>query len=254
MKKRMTSFLMALVMVVGMCIPASAVETGPETLELIPVENMGPSTKVTVINDDVYTEEAMPLEIGSAPQDELPDDATAYAIRNTAYPKQVRIYPIVLNTQTAEAFIINSISRSASWTNGAQYESLSLSPDQVQAFINQVTNFLLTNSSTSGSTWALIGWYVDATVLLTAERPRRVEVAPYFPQAGTKYETETLAISSQTVELHLSQEFYFAPNMNLEAFYYLGFDGNFYYTYTSGSNQGKEGGTNFSIGVMMNDT
>lgn len=252
MKKRMISLLMVLAMVVGMCIPVSATEIGPETLELIPVENVDTSVAIAVINDDISAHEAMPIEEDYALQDEVSADAATYAIRNTVTPKQIHINPIVLNIQTAEAFIINNISRSAYWPNGAQYESLFLSPDEVNAFVMQISNALITNPDTSASTWAIIGWYVDAIVGLTAERPRRVEFAPAFYPSGTNYESQTLTVNSQSVDLHVTQEFYFTPNINPEEYYYVGFEGDFYYIYTSGNNQGKEGGTSFTIGVAMN--
>lgn len=248
----MTSFLLALVMVVGLCIPASAAEAGPETLELIPVEDVDTSATVTVISNDTSTEEALPPEFVSASPDESSTGAETYAIRDYAAPKEVRIYPIVLRVETAEAFIINNISRSKYWTNGGQFDAYFLSTSQTQAFINQIASSLAANPDTSSYTWTMIGWYVKATILLTAERPKRVEFAPRFPQSGTNYETETLAVNSQSTELHLSQEFYFTQNVDPSAYYFMGFRGDFYSTYTSGSHQGQENGIGFSTGVALN--
>lgn len=267
MKKRMISFLMVFVMTVSMCTPVSAAEIGPEalelipvstaevgyeTLELVPIEDVDTSNTVTGTSNDISTEEAMPFEIDSTSQDDISADVSTYAIRNFASPTKVQIFPIVLRVETSEAFILNGISRSKTWTNAGQFDTLCLTSDQTQAFINQIANSLATNSSTSGYTWAIIGWYLEATILLTAERPKRAECAPYFPQSGTDYETETWTVKSQATELHLSQEFYLTKNVDAQACYLMSFFGNFYYTYTSGSHQGQEGGMGFSTGVYLN--
>ena len=252
MKKSMTCLLMVLVMVVGMCIPASAAGIEPKTLELIPVEDVDTASEITGINNDIPTEEAMPVEALPAMQEGVSTDAVTYEVRNSVNAKSVRIKPIVVNVQTGEAFIVNDISRFTSWSNGAQFEALFLSSDEVKAFVKEISDALTTSTNTSASTWAIIGWYVNAIVGLTAQQPDRVEYAQSFPPSGTNYETKTLTVTSQSVNLNVSGQFYFTPNMDPEEYYYVGFEGHYYFTYASGPNQGREGSIMFTCGVAMN--
>jgi len=191
MKKRIVSLVTALMMIAGLCIPASAAGIRTEMLELIPVDDVESSPTVTVIDGDISAEGTMQIEAG-LPQEGEDTDSTVYAIRNNALPQEVHIYPIVMNTQTGEGFIINNVQRSMSWSPSSQFKTFYLSPSQVNAFLADITNALANDPNTSSSTWAIVGWYLNAIIYLTAEMPRRVEFEQSFLKSGTEYTSKKL--------------------------------------------------------------
>lgn len=252
MKKRLLSFVTALVMIAGFCIPASAAGINPEALELIPVEDINTAPKVMVIDNDMSDKGLVGTEAMPSSEEIENEEGIAYAIRDYVSPKEIHIRPIVGNLETHEAFVINNIVRSKYWSSSSQFEALYLSPSQVSQLEYEISTGLANDPSTSGYTWAILGWQINSIINLTATLPQRVEYKQSFIQSPEKYETKVLTVNQQSVNLNVTGMFLLPEGLNPHNYYNMGFDGTFYYRYASGPNMNKETGIPFSCSVSMN--
>lgn len=251
MKKRLLSFVTALVMIAGFCVPASAAGIRTEALELIPVEDVNTSPKVTVIDDNTPGEGVTATEADISSENEDGVNAVS-TIRDYASPTNIFISPVVYNEDLDVAYIVNDVKRSKTWLTSAQFEALYLSPAQVNAMVQETYTALKNYPETSSYEWWIIGWYIEATFRLTATRPLRVEYKQSFIQSPTEYETKSYNITQQSSVHTYSGVFLLHPNVNPNGYYNMGFDGTFYYRYASGPNINKETGIPFSCSVSMN--
>ena len=252
MKKRLLSFVTALVMIAGFCIPASAAGINPEALELIPVEDINTAPKVMVIDDDMPDKGLVGTEAMPSSEEIENEEGIAYAIRDYASPTNILISPVVYNEDLDVAYIVKDVKRSKTWLTSAQFEALYLSPAQVNAMVQETKTALKNYPETSSYEWWITGWYIEATFRLTATRPLRVEYKQSFIQSPTEYETKSYNITQQSSVHTYTGVFLLHPNVNPNGYYNMGFDGTFYYRYASGPNINKETGIPFSCSVSMN--
>lgn len=250
MKKRLLSFITALVMLAGFCIPVSAAGITSEKLELIPVD-VGQALTITATDDDILVQGMMETEAGSSLED-VNEEGSVYAIRNWAAPQVIRIWPLIQHNQTGDVYYFENLVRTKYWTDNAQFQGFHLSPSAVSAFQSELDE-ILTNSS-DGDEYSFYGWRIATGIYLTATLPRRLEFKQSFPQSSEVYETISESIATQYTTVTLTGIFKMPSTLNPSSNYSMGFTGAFYFLYASGTNVNKEGGISFNSSVTMNST
>lgn len=249
MKKRTISLFLSLIMVALLC-PSAFAHTNFKNTETLTRTSLN-ETKI-----DIYPKEDSPFlnELGNAcvsmPEEDDESIQLAAEIRNSVSIRSVTIYPLVVCIETQEVYRVNAVKRSKFWNVSTQSDSLALNSAAVTAFANEALTWLSKQEEYAPYTWGVIGWNLESEIDLAAQKPRRVEFKPYYPQSNEVFETTTKAVSSQYSTLHLSHNFAFPKDPS--EYYYIGFTGAFYFTYASGVNSGKEGGLMLGSGARMN--
>lgn len=249
MKKRTISLFMSLVMMALLCYPAFA------RTSLGDVEFLTPTSL------DEFTVDVFPKEDGFFAQetadacDAMPEEGNevsplAVTIPNEVSIQYVKIYPIVTCDEIEGYFFLDKVMRARFWTFSTQSDSLKLSPTAVDAFVEEAFTWLYSHSETAPYNWFVVGWHVETEVALSAQRPLRVEYRPYYPRSGETFETITKTIPTQHYALKASYDFPLPAN--LDTYYYIGFEGGFYFRHATGPNAGKEGSLMMAPGVAIN--
>lgn len=248
--RRLMSLALVLLMCMAMAAPVSATErTNLEDVEFLTPASLN-ETRVDILpGEDTFTPVA-PSVLGDAEEGDHDEAAPlATTVQNTVSVRSVTIYPLVVCVETGDVYRLDAVKRSRFWTVSTQSDNLRLSPEAVTAFVNEAITLLNSSSETIQYTWGVVGWNVEGSVDLTAQRPLRVESTPHCSwKKDDYYETTTNSVSSQYTTLNLSCNYGFPANP--DAYYYIGFRGGFYFRYTSG----KEGSLMLGCGVMMNYT
>ena len=249
MKKRTISLFMSLVMMALLCYPAFA-RTSVGDVEFLTPTSLDEFTIDVSPNGDGFFAQETADACDAMPEEGNEVSPLAVTIPNEVSIQYVKIYPLVACLETEELFILEAVKRARFWTFSTQSDSLKLSPTAVDAFIDEALTWLYDQSEIAEYTWLVVGWHVETEVALSAQRPLRVEYKPYYPQSGETFETISKTIPYQNATLTDSWNFAFPSNP--DNYYYMGFDGAFYFRYATGPNAGKEGGLAMSPGVMMN--
>lgn len=248
MKKRLLSFMTALVMIAGFCIPVSASGIAPEDLGLIPVDvKQGPIIKTA--DDNIFVQEIMETGAKSSPEG-VDEEGSVYAIRDWATPQSLKIEPLIKNVLTGDLYSIDGTQRSMVWTDNAQFQGLRLSPSAVNEILSPINEVL----GLLSDEYIFYGWWMETTLYLTATLPRRVKYKQSFSHSSQVFETKAVSIPYQATVLTISDVFEMPSGLDPTTTYSMSFTGAFYYLYSTGPNINKEGSISFSSGVTMNST
>lgn len=249
MKKRTISLLMSLVMMALLCYPAFA-HTSLGDVEFLTPTSLDEFTVDVFPNEDGFFTQETADACDAMPEESDEVSPLATTVPNEVGIQSVKVNPIVACLDTNELFILNNIKRVRYWTYITQSDSLRLSPASVDEFIDEALTEIYSDSVAAQYTWAVIGWHIESEIALSAQKPLRVEYKPDYPRSGQTFETITKTVPYQYASLTLEWNFSFPANA--DTYYYMGFDGGFYFTYVTGPNAGKEGGLRFNPGVIMN--
>lgn len=240
MKKRIVTFVLAFVMIIGMSTPASAHQDTSVTL--IPVENFDPK----IPPERVTSSTSLPTKGTPVIADE--EVQVTSDIRGGAvYVKQIIVYPLVVCLETEKVYRLADVKRSVFLKDGYWTYGMHLTSADLQQILQEANDVLANHSEFSKYTWAICGWWETATFNFVSDRPLRFNVrgSQSKPNWATEYTTETLT-SPSTIKTF---DYTFPIPTDPSEYYAIGIDGAFYFKYTSGS---QEGGCSFNASVSFN--
>lgn len=182
--KKITSLFLVLICCLSMSIPAFAAE--PESnVRILTYDELQdlPRNGNGVVPDGctaLGAEESALFWDSMTPTNtdidtEADTTASVYDVRPLACARQVVVWPLAVNLETAQLFYQENISRSITFQTYDQFSSLMLSNAQTISLMNTMQTYIDTLSDGS---YALVGWLVGASFYFQAPSPKSVTIAP----------------------------------------------------------------------------
>lgn len=224
MKKRIICAILSLSLIFCELVPAyAAYEAG---------ENKLPEGCVALTDEEVAN-----LSYAIAP-DEEPDEIITNANNTRAVTRastgsrvlSISVYAMYQDTETEDRFYHPDFGRSITYNSSTQSEGIHFSHASTVALMDRFEAFLATQEGS----YEFIGWYFKCVFLFESSRPRYAIYHPTQTYIGSTAETR-VNITSTRYQLPLSGGFLFPTDRDPRtAYYYLGYDGTYYYQATNG--------------------
>ena len=224
MKKRIICAILTISLIFCELVPAyAAYEAG---------ENKLPEGCVALTDEEVAN-----LSYAIAP-DEEPGEIIANAKNTRAVTRastgsrvlSISVCALLRNIDTDEKFYNSSLGRTVRFNSSTQSEGIHISHASTVALMDRVDAYI----AAQPENLEFIGWYFSCVFLFESSRPRYALYHPTQTYIGSTAE-KRVNISSTRYQLPLSGGFLFPAGRDPRtAYYYLGFDGTYYYQATNG--------------------
>lgn len=238
--KKVTSLFLVLICCLSMSIPAFAAE-GVPTVELLSLDGDDAEISVFSQNDSVSFDEAI--------SDLDNEGIVPYDYPPNAGLTQIIGYPLAIAVDNPSQVLYSSdIGAIITFNSYSQYNSLDLTYAQTQNLYNKLYAALHNYDSTK--TYKMVGWIVEAYLMVRADNPLYVRWRAAEPNfgAGTEYTTTTVTSNLTTVRLPGWCEFPEGVDETTTTRFKLkGTEGLFYYKTNTGTY-----GIPFAAGMTLN--
>lgn len=225
MKRRFISALLVLSLVFCGVVPAYAIDASqnsvPEGSIALTEEEMARTYVATVSTEDISKS---PL---NAPKSDIAPLATG---TSGARVLSLAVYPLYENTETGARYYNSSFGRKITYGTSSQSETIRFSNASTIQLLDDVEAYLAGREEE----FELVGWYFTSSFLFESSRPR---YALYHPTPTYTGSTEEVKhnITSTSYTMPISGSFLFPENGDPRTdYYYIGFDGAYYYQASSG--------------------
>ena len=225
MKRRFISALLVLSLVFCGVVPTYAIDTAqnnvPEGSIALTEEEMARTYVATV-----STENLSEAPFNASTSNILPLTTRSRTVRVLS----LAVYPLFENIETGARYYNRSFGRQVTYGTSTQSETIRFSNASTIQLMDDVEAYLADRDEE----YELVGWYFNSSFLFESSRPR---YALYHPTPTYTGSTEEVKhnITSTSYTMPLSGSFLFPENGDPRTdYYYIGFDGAYYYQASSG--------------------